>query len=84
MTSSPSPSSSPGARTPSLWRHRNFRRYLTGHRSPLRSLLDMPSAPAMASPSAEAVTPPPPSAPVVPNPAVAADVRHDRSSEGGP
>ncbi|MFI2415089.1 hypothetical protein [Streptomyces sp. NPDC018947] len=54
------------------------------YRSPLRSLLDMPSAPAVASPSPESVTPPTPSGPTVPHPAVAADVRDDRSSEGGP
>lgn len=54
------------------------------YRSPLRSLLDMPSSPAVASPSAEAVTPPTPSGPTVPHPAVAVDVRHDRSLEGGP
>ncbi|WP_030841472.1 MFS transporter [Streptomyces sp. NRRL S-475] len=54
------------------------------YRSPLRSLKDMPSSPAVASPSAEAVTPPTQSGPIVPNPAVAVDVRHDRSSEGGP
>ncbi|MFI8952703.1 hypothetical protein ACIGO6_40365 [Streptomyces sp. NPDC053750] len=54
------------------------------YRSPLRSLLDMPGSPAVASPSAEAATPPTPSGPTVPHPAVAVDVRHDRSLEGGP
>ncbi|MFD8609686.1 MFS transporter [Streptomyces sp. NPDC059631] len=54
------------------------------YRSPLRSLKDMPGSPAAASPSAEAVTPPTPSGPIVPNPAVAVDMRHDRSLEGGP
>jgi MFS family permease len=54
------------------------------YRSPLRSLKDMPGPPAVASPSAEAVTPPTPSGLIVPNPAVAVDVRHDHSSEGGP
>ncbi|MEU6353611.1 hypothetical protein ABZ896_30515 [Streptomyces sp. NPDC047072] len=44
----------------------------------------VPGSPAVASPSAEAVTPPTPSGPIVPNPAVAVDVRHHRSSEGGP
>ncbi|MFE1190042.1 MFS transporter [[Kitasatospora] papulosa] len=53
------------------------------YHSPLRSLKDMPGSPTMASPSAEAVTPPTPSGPIVPNPAGAVDVRHDRSSEGG-
>ncbi|MFF0228540.1 MFS transporter [Streptomyces sp. NPDC004629] len=54
------------------------------YRSPLRSLLDMPGSPTATSPSAEAVTPPTPSVPIVPNPAVAVDVQHDRSSKGGP
>ncbi|MFE7352433.1 MFS transporter [Streptomyces sp. NPDC057543] len=53
------------------------------YRSPLRSLLDMPGAPTVAPPSAEAVTPLTPG-PIVPHPAVAVDVRHDHSSEGGP
>lgn len=53
------------------------------YRPPLRSLLDMPGSPAVASPSAEAIPPPAPSRPIVPNPAVAVDVRHDRSPEGG-
>ncbi|MFH9613800.1 hypothetical protein ACH4MM_08630 [Streptomyces pratensis] len=54
------------------------------YRSPLRSLLDMPSSPGVASPSAGAVTAPTPSRPIVPDPAVAVDGRHDPSSEGGP
>ncbi|WP_406346358.1 hypothetical protein OH787_05680 [Streptomyces sp. NBC_01547] len=54
------------------------------YRSPLRSLLEMPGSPAVAPPSAEALTPPTPPGPTVPHPAVAVDVRHDHSSEGGP
>ncbi|MFF3350943.1 hypothetical protein [Streptomyces sp. NPDC002779] len=53
------------------------------YRSPLRSLLYMPGAPTVAPPSTEAITPPTPR-PIVPHPAVAVDVRHDRSSEDGP
>ncbi|MER6784278.1 MFS transporter [Streptomyces sp. NPDC000658] len=53
------------------------------YRSPLRSLVDMPSSPAVAPPSAEALTPPTPTGPIVPHPSVAVDVGHDRSSDGG-
>jgi hypothetical protein len=56
------------------------------YRSPLRSLLNMPGSPAVDAASVEAVTSPTPpaSGPIVPNPAVAVDVRRDRSTEGGP
>ncbi|MEU7563763.1 hypothetical protein [Streptomyces eurythermus] len=54
------------------------------HHSPLRGLLDMPGSHAVASPSAEAVTPATPSGPTVPHRAVAVDVPHDHASEGGP
>jgi hypothetical protein len=54
------------------------------YRSPLRSLLEMPGSPTAAAPPAEALTPPTPPGPSVPNPASAVDVRHERSSEGGP
>jgi hypothetical protein len=54
------------------------------HRSPLRSLLDMPGSPAVASLSGQAVPPPTPSGPIVPNTAVAEDAQHNHSAEGGP
>ncbi|MDQ0765550.1 MFS transporter [Streptomyces canus] len=54
------------------------------YRSPLRSLLEMPGSPTAAPPPAEPLTPPTPPGPSVPNPAVAVDVRHDHSPEGGP
>nr|WP_024126441.1 MFS transporter [Streptomyces sp. FR1]AHE39060.1 Transmembrane efflux protein [Streptomyces sp. FR1] len=54
------------------------------YRSPLRGLREMPGSPTTAPPPAEALTPPTPPGPSVPNSAVAVDVRHKRSAEGGP
>ncbi|WRZ87852.1 MFS transporter [Streptomyces sp. NBC_01007] len=56
------------------------------YRSPLRSLLEMPGPPSAPPPSTDALTQPAPSplGPTVPHPTAAGDVRHDRSSGGGP
>ncbi|WP_329020608.1 MFS transporter [Streptomyces sp. NBC_01601] len=56
------------------------------YRSPLRSLLHMPGAPAAPPPSAgtRAQPAPSPAGPTVPRRGPAGDVRHDRASGGGP